>query len=76
MENNHLDFSHGTAYIPKVVSTQHKYEVALAAVQKIPGGIDVVHNIFKKRAVNIPFQVEPNKIFNMDMHHIVGQVYY
>ena len=76
MENNHLDFSHATAYIPKVVSTQHKYEVALAAVKNIPGGTEICHNTFKRRAVNIPFQIEPNKIVDMNMHHIVGQVYY
>ena len=76
MELNHLDFSHGVAYIPKVSSTQHKYEVALAAVKNIPGGTETVHNTFKQRPVNIPFQIEPKKMYDMDMHHIIGEAYH
>ena len=67
-EHSHLDMNYSVPYEPRVTLEHHIKEVALKAMDKIPGAKQIIESTFNKKKWDKPFALPGKKYTNQAMH--------
>ena len=67
-EHAHLDMNYSIPYEPRVSHETHIKEVALKAMEKIPGAKEVIEKRFDKSAWKMPYTLPAKNHINQAYH--------